>query len=105
MSNPNLQPVSRDQILKLAEGRVAAGERRQIVRGLVAQAAQNQPVAGLDPFRGEPVPEGAYDLALKRAFERACRLHQQLEEAGDRFKTLVPVAAGYPASEPAARRA
>jgi hypothetical protein len=95
MLDPVSQPVSRDEIAKLAEGRLAAAERRQIVRRLVAQAARNQGTAGLDPFRGEPVPEGSYDLALKRAFERACRLHQQLEEASEPFEGLVPAAAGY----------
>jgi hypothetical protein len=95
--------------VKLAEGRIGAGERRQIVRRLVAQAARNQVTAGLDPFKGEPVPEAAYDQALKRAFERACRLHNQLggepacDEAGAEF--MVPVVAGYSTSEPSARRA
>jgi hypothetical protein len=105
MPDPVVQPVSRDQVMKLAEGRVGAGERRQIVRRLVAQAARNQVTAGLDPFQGEPVPEGSYDLALKRACERACRLHQQLGETSERFAVMVPVVAGYSASEPSARRA
>ncbi|HSS50880.1 MAG TPA: hypothetical protein VLX28_18215 [Thermoanaerobaculia bacterium] len=107
MLDPILQPVSRDQLVKLAEGRAGAGERRQIVRRLVAQAARNQVTAGLDPFMGEPVPEAAYDLALKRAFERACRLHEELngEEASERFEGMMPVVAGYSASEPSARRA
>jgi hypothetical protein len=104
MLDPILQPVSRDHIVKLAEGRLAAGERRQIVRSLVAQAARNQVTAGLDPFQGEPVPEDSYDLALKRAFERACRLHRQLEEASEPFEGMVPVVASYSTSEPAARR-
>jgi hypothetical protein len=107
MLDPILQPVSRDHIVKLAEGRLAAGERRQIVRRLVAQAARNLVTAGLDPFQGEPVPEGSYDLALKRAFERACRLHEQLngEEPSAPFEGMVPVAAGYSTSAPSARRA
>jgi hypothetical protein len=111
MLDPILQPVSREQLVKLAEGRAGAGERRQIVRRLVAQAARNQVTAGLDPFKGKPVPEAAYDQALKRAFERACRLHNQLggqldcEEAGEGFEGMVPVIPGYSASEPSARRA
>ncbi|HEV7506970.1 MAG TPA: hypothetical protein VGS07_18920 [Thermoanaerobaculia bacterium] len=106
MSNLNLQPVSRDQIMKLAEGLVGAGERRQIVRNLIAQAAQNQATARLDPYKGAPVPEGSYDLALKRAFERAYRLHQQINgnDASDRFQGLVPVLTGQSTSEPAAGR-
>ena len=93
MLDPIVQPVSRDQIMKLAEGRAGAAERRQIVRRLVAQAARNQITAGLDPFQGEPVPEGSYDLALRRACERVCRLHRQLEVAGEPFEGLVPAAA------------
>jgi len=52
-----LQPVSRDQIVKLAEGRLKASERRQIVRRLVAQAARIPVTAGFDPFRVESVAE------------------------------------------------
>lgn len=104
MSNAILQPVSRDQIAKLADGRLGAAERRQIVRRLVAQAARNEVTAGLDPFKGEPVPEGSYDLALKRAFERASRLHEQWKEASD-FEDMVPVASAYSSSGPSARRA
>jgi hypothetical protein len=103
MLNPVLQPVSRDQLVKLAEGRVGAGERRQLVRRLVAEAARNKVTASLDPFKGEPVPEGAYDQALKRAFERACRLHERLN--GEEFEGMVPVVAGYSTSAPSARRA
>src|SRR5260221_3282271 len=77
MFSATLQPVSRDQIMKLAEGRVGAGERRQIVRRLVAQAARCQVTAGFDPFSAEPVAEASYDLPLRRAFERACRLHER----------------------------
>jgi len=108
MLDPVLQPVSQDQIMKLAEGRIAAGERREIVRRLVAQAARNQATAKLDPYLGEPVPEASYDLALSRAFERACRLHKQLggEAAAKDFgEAMVPVAISYSSSSPAARRA
>jgi hypothetical protein len=112
MFDPVLQPVSQDQLVKLSEGRVGAGERRQIVRRLVAQAARNKVTASLDPFKGEPVPEGAYDQALKRAFERACRLHSQLggqvdceEAVSEGFDGMVPVIPGYSTSEPSARRA
>ena len=98
--------------MKLAEGRFGAGERRQIVRRLVAQAARNQVTVSLDPFKGKAVPEAAYDQALQRAFERACRLHSQLgqqvdcEEAGsEEFEGMVPVIPGYSSSAPSARRA
>jgi hypothetical protein len=93
--------------LKLAEGRLGTAERRQIVRHLVAQAARNQVTAGLDPYKGEPVPEGSYDLPLKRAFERACRLHDRLygEDPDEGFEALAPIVAGYSTSEPSARRA
>lgn len=106
-----VQPVSRDQLVKLAEGRIGAVERRQIVRRLVSQAARNQVTASLDPFLGEPIPESAYDRAMTRAFERACRLHNQLggepacDEAGEDFEGMVPVVAGYSTSAPVARRA
>ncbi len=105
-----LQPVSQDQLVKLAEGRIGAVERRQIVRRLVSQAARNQVTARLDPFLGEPISETAYDQAMTRAFERACRLHNQLggepvcEEAGEDFEGMVPIVAGYSTSEPSARR-
>jgi len=99
------QPVSRDQILKLAEGRLGAAERRQIVRRLVAQAARNEVPAGLDPY--QPVAESSYDLPLKRAFERACRLHAQLrgEDPDSEFEALAPVVASYSTSAPSVRRA
>ena len=106
-----VQPVSRDQLTKLAEGRTGAGERRQIVRRLVSQAARNQGTVSLDPFQGEPVPEDAYDQALKRAFERACRLHNQLggrlagEEDSGKFEGMVPAVACYSTPVPSARRA
>ena len=102
-----VQPVSRDQLVKLAEGRVGAGERRQIVRRLVAQAARNQGAARLDPFLGKPVSEAAYDHALTRAFERACRLHDQLggektnEDFGGWFPS--PPATPRPSPRPAGR--
>lgn len=108
MLDPVLQPVSQDQIMKLAEGLAPARERRQIVRRLVAQAARNQAPAKLDPYFGEPVPEATYDLALSRAFERACRLHKQLAgeaTADELFEAMVPVAAGYSSLLPSARRA
>ncbi|HEX4966417.1 MAG TPA: hypothetical protein VF173_36755 [Thermoanaerobaculia bacterium] len=105
MLDPILQPVSRDQIVKLAEGRLGAAERRQTVRCLVAQAARNQGTV-VDPY--PPVAEASYDLPLKRAFERACRLHARLggEAPDDVFEALAPVvAAGYSTSEPSGRRA
>jgi hypothetical protein len=73
----------------------------------VAQAARNQVTASLDPFQGKPVPANAYDQALTRAFERACRLHDQLngETANEDFVGMVPIAAGYSTSAPSARRA
>ncbi len=111
MLDAMVQPVSRDQIVKLAEGRLELNERRRTVRSLLAQAARNQVTANLDPYLGEPVPESAYDLALSRAFERACRLHREL--AGEAEETdeiggielMVPVVAAYSASAPSARRA
>lgn len=105
MSDPLLQPVSRDQVMKLAEGRAGMGERRQIVRRLVAQAARNQVTASLYP--DQPAPEASYDLALKRAFERACQLHEQLgsEHLDEELVALAPFVGGYSTSEPSARRA
>src|SRR4051812_9028959 len=103
MSELITQPVSREQVLNLAEGRLDPAERRQIVRRLVAQAARQQVAAELDPYAGGPVPEAAYDLALKRAFERVCRLYEQ--HRGEDFELPAPVLAGYSASAPAAHRA
>jgi len=105
-----LQPVSQDQVVNLAEGRLEPSERRRIVRSLLAQAARNQTTAGLDPYPGRPVPETAYDLALSRAFERACRLHKELsgkeeeDEMARGFEILVPVRSGYSPSLPSTHR-
>ncbi|MFY9820615.1 MAG: hypothetical protein WAM82_04485 [Thermoanaerobaculia bacterium] len=62
--------------------------------------------ARLDPYRGEPVPEGSYDPALKRAFETACQLHDQLlgEDLEEGFDSLAPIVSGYSTTEPSARR-
>ncbi|MFY9823648.1 MAG: hypothetical protein WAM82_19865 [Thermoanaerobaculia bacterium] len=97
------QPVSREQVLKLAEGRLDLDERREIVRRLVSQAARKQVTVELDPYAGGPVPETAYDLAMERAFERACRLYEQLhgEGRGEEFELPAPVLAGYSPSAPA----
>lgn len=94
------QPVTRVDIEKLAEGHLRVGERRQIVRRLLARAALNQAVAGHFPPQ---VAEASYDKVLERAFERAWRLHERL--AGREPGTLsTPVRPGYSPSMPAGHR-
>lgn len=92
------QTVTRSDIEKLTEGHLRAGERRQIVRRLLARAAFNQgPVApGRFP---PPVAEVHYDKVLERAFERAWRLHERL--AG---REPVAVSPGYSLAVPAGSR-
>jgi hypothetical protein len=92
------QPVTRADIERLTQGHLKVGERKQIVRRLLARAAFNQgPVApGRFP---PPVAEGSYDRVLERAFERAWRLHERL--AG---REPVAASPGYSPSVPSGRR-
>ncbi|MEA2604729.1 MAG: zinc protease [Acidobacteriota bacterium] len=96
------QPVTRADIERLTEGHLKVGERKQIVRRLLARAAFNQaPVApGRFP---PPVAEACYDRVLERAFERAWRLHQRLagREPVEALSTASP---GYSLSVPSGRR-
>jgi hypothetical protein len=89
------QPVTRRDIEKLVEGHLRVGERKQIVRRLLAWAARSQTPAQFQ----QPVAEVHYDRVLERAFERAWRLHERL--AG---REPVAVSPGYSLSVPSGRR-
>jgi len=106
----DVQPVSRDQIERLAAGRLRHAECRRIVRQLLAQAAHAPEPVLPGRLLVQPVPEGSYEKALDRAFERACRLHERLGgrspiEGGEGMDAPAAVAAGYSPSVPAGRRA
>ena len=87
--------VTRADIERLAEGHLKIGERKQIVRSLLARAARSQVPGQFQP----PVAESNYDKVLERAFKRAWRLHQRLVGRGS-----VAVSPDYSLAVPAGSR-
>lgn len=66
------------EVEELTRARLGVGERRRIVRQLLARAARNPGPALPVRLLVEPVAEERYEHVLDRAFERACRLHERL---------------------------
>jgi peptidase M16-like protein len=97
------QTVTRADLEKLAEGHLKIGERKQIVRRLLARAAQNQGLVAPGRFP-PPVAEASYDKVLERAFERAWRLHERLAGREPGAALSPAVSPGYSTAAPVGRR-
>ena len=94
------QPVTRADIEKLVEGHLRVGERKRIVRRLLARAARSQ-APGRFPL---PIAEASYDKVLERAFERAWRLHQRLAGREPGATSSTAVSPGYSLAVPSGIR-